>query len=96
MFNNQERDDIRRIKSNSRSVYGFNFDKFSKEPQRVETDPSKLNLDEINDFLEFLSALNRNESKASVFLKKIPTSRIIELKEKYRFLESQLRILDSK
>ena len=86
-------DDFRRIDSISRGVYGFDF-KQRKETIVIEIDPSKLNLDELDSFLKFLGALNNTESRSIAFLRKIPESRLSELKKKYEFLGVLLAVLD--
>lgn len=66
---------------------------WSLDPQPTvthETDVSHLNLENVHDFLTFLQALNRGETKAQNFFAQMPAWRVKELREKYSHLEPQM------
>jgi hypothetical protein len=79
-------DDLRRIRSINHNTPGHEW--MRGEPpvsskRDVATDPSKLNLNNPQEFLEFLQALLQGETRSQDFLAKIPTKRLTELKEMY-------------
>ncbi len=62
--------------------------------QSAETDPNRLNLDNVTDFLAFLTALTKGEAKSQNFLQRIPSHRLEELKQRHSNLDNLLRVLD--
>lgn len=69
----------------------------SESPQSVaalEINPSKLNLDNVQDFLKFLNALADGEEKSLAFLSKISQERIQFLKQKHSHLSSFFPVLN--
>lgn len=92
-----ERDnDFRRIDSINLGTPGHwwnNYDQKNSD-QTQEIDPSKLNLNEAQDFLLFLKALNSGEQKAIAFLQKIPKDRLEELKKIHSQLEGFFPLLN--
>lgn len=61
--------------------------------QDVEIDPGTLNLNDIQDFLKFLAAINRGEKKSINFLSRMPAKRISQLKATHEALGAQLLAL---
>lgn len=92
-----ERDkDFRRIDSINLGTPGHWWNSYDQPKSQVEQeiDPSKLNLNEVQDFLLFLEALTRGEKKAIDFLRKIPQERLEELKKRYSHLEAFFSVLN--
>lgn len=58
-----------------------------------ELDPSRLDLDQVGDFLKFLAALSANQKKSKDFLQRIPPERIQALKQKHAYLGALLLVL---
>jgi hypothetical protein len=95
--NKSERDkDFRRIDSVNIGTSGHwwnNYDQKNSD-QAQEIEPSKLNLNETQDFLLFLKALTTGEKKAVDFLRKIPKDRLEELKKIHSQLEGFFPVLN--
>lgn len=92
-----ERDkDLRRIRSINVGTPGHKwFNREVASPKEIqEIDPSKLNLNVAEDFLEFLNALNQGEQKSLTFLEKIPQERKDELKQIHTQFSGFFAILD--
>lgn len=64
----------------------------SRETQEI--DPGKLDLNNVEDFLKFVDALSQGETRSLDFLKRIPSTRIEELKEKHVQLSAFFPALD--
>lgn len=96
--NKSERDkDFRRIDSINLGTPGHwwnNYDDLEKPKKVQEIEPSKLKLNETQDFLLFLEALTRGEQKAVAFLQKIPKDRMEELKRIHAHLEGFFSVLN--
>lgn len=92
-------DDEKRINSINKTILGHERFEFGTDraPSKIEqSDPSKLNLDKIEDFLKFLSLLLDRQQAAMNFLERMPDQRKQELKTRYAHLGEQLRLLDEK
>jgi len=91
-------DDLRRIRAINDGTPGHEWmsrglnDKNNQH--NYEIDPSKLNLNEPEDFLQFLQALLREEVRARGFLSKIPATRLDQLKQRYAHLNNFFFLLN--
>lgn len=65
----------------------------NEQPKVIELNPGNLNLNDVQDFLKFLGALNRGEQKAHTFLSRMPQRRIDQLKSIHEALGAQLLAL---
>ncbi len=85
--------DLKRIDSISNAVHRFEAGAPAL-PRLVEIDPSRLNLDKLTDFVKFLRALERRESRSLKFLQKMPEQRINALKTKYPQVQVLFHLLE--
>lgn len=85
--------DLKRIDSIHNAVHRFEAESPAL-PRLVEIDPSRLNLDKLADFVNFLRALERRESRSLKFLQKMPEQRINTLKIKHSRAQALFHLLE--